>query len=89
MAWLTVPRLWREVTGTARLWVPGDTLDEVVSWLCRRYPSLARWLDNGLGTLPGYVHLFIGEVDANVLGGLRARVADDAEIQVVIEMSGG
>jgi hypothetical protein len=69
--------------------VPGDTLGEIVSWLCLQYPSLAGWLDNGLGSLPGYLHLFIGEIDANVLGGLRAPVAGDAEIQVVIEMSGG
>jgi hypothetical protein len=33
------------------------------------------------------VHLRIGEVDANVLGGSHARLEDDAEIHVVIEMS--
>jgi molybdopterin converting factor small subunit len=69
--------------------MPGDTLGEVVRELCQQYPQLVGWLDNGLGSLPGYVHLFIGEVDANVLGGSHARLGDDAEIHVVIEMSGG
>jgi molybdopterin converting factor small subunit len=89
MAWVNVPRGWRAVTGHARVRMPGDTLGDVVGELRRRYPPLVGWLDNGLGALPGYVHLFVGEADANILGGLRARLTDDAEIHVVIEMSGG
>jgi sulfur-carrier protein len=89
MAWVNIPRNWRGVTATARLQVPGTTLGEVVGHLCSRYPALTGWLDNGLGALPGYLHLFIGDVDANVLGGMRAPVRDDVEIHVVIEMSGG
>jgi molybdopterin converting factor small subunit len=89
MAWVNVPRGWRAVTGQARVRMPGDTLGDVVRELCRQYPPLVGWLDNGQGALPGYLHLFVGEVDANILGGARARLADDAEIHVIVEMSGG
>jgi molybdopterin converting factor small subunit len=89
MAWVNVPRRWHTVTRQARVRMPGDTLGEVVNGLRRRYPQLIGWLDNGWGALPGYVHLFIGDVDANILGGSQARLTDDAEIHVIIEMSGG
>lgn len=89
MAWVNVPRSWRAVTEDARVWAPGATLGEVITSLRRRYPDLTGWLDNGLNALPGYVHLFIGDTDANVLGGTRATVHDDTEILVVVEMSGG
>lgn len=89
MAWVNVPRSWRAVTGGVRVWAPGATLGEVIIWLRSRYPDLAGWLDNGRNAVPGYVHLFVGDTDANVLGGPRATVRDDTEIHVVVEMSGG
>jgi hypothetical protein len=41
------------------------------------------------GRIPGYIRLFVGGVDANVLGSLNAPVDDAAEIHVVIGTSGG
>ena len=90
MATVRVPTPMRRHTdGAATVAVNARTVGEALRELRGRFPGLEPWLDNGLGSLPTYTHVFLGEHDVRVLDGLDTDVSGDAELHLVAEMSGG
>lgn len=85
-----LPGAWHEVVGERRrLDIPARSVGELLGELVRRFPSLAGWLDNGMGQLPDFVHVFVGGEDIRIRQGMETPLAPDDEVHVVVVMAGG
>lgn len=90
MTEVVLPRMWGKHTGgRTRVEVAASSVSGVVDELMTRFPGLQGWLDNGHGSLPDYTHVFVGELDARILGDGDAPLPADAQVRILAEMSGG
>lgn len=90
MAVVIVPSQWRAVVGEApRLSLEVASVGDLLAELRRRWPELTPWLDNGLGGLPEYLNVYVGEVDIRVLQDLDTPLQPADEVRFILIMSGG
>jgi molybdopterin converting factor small subunit len=87
MATVHIPAAMRKLTGgAARLAVSGETLGEVIETLEVACPGLRSRLVEGEKLRPGLAVFIDGETPS---GGLRAKVAPEAEIYFAPAIAGG
>lgn len=90
MAVLVLPSAWNEITGGVhRLELPARDVAELLIELQDRYPGLKPWLNNGLGGLPEFMNIFVGNDDIRVLQDLATPLSGADEVLLIPIMSGG
>ena len=89
MTTVHIPAPMRAHTGAATVAVEAGTVGDALRELCTRYPDLEPWLDNGLGSVPAYTHVFLGEQDVRLLDGPGTELSGDDDLHLIAEMSGG
>jgi len=90
MAVVVVPSQWRTSLGGAqRVEVAAASVGELIAVLQQRWPELRPWLDNGLGGLPEYLNVFVGEADVRVLQDLETPLRATDEVRFILIMAGG
>lgn len=76
--------------GASRLTVGATgTLRAVLDELAGAWPRLARRIRDERGELRRYVNVYVDGEDCRHVGGLDARVAEGAEVQVLPSVAGG
>lgn len=89
MTTIVVPRMWVQETGQARFELDVASVGQAVRELRMRFLGLERWLDNGMGSVPSYTHVFLGDHDVRTLAGDATLTGDRDELRFVVVMSGG
>lgn len=90
MAIVIVPAAWKAALGGAtRLQVDAASVGGLIAALQARSPELTGWLGNGLGGLPEYLNVFVGDADIRILDDLATPLAEDSEVRFILIMAGG
>lgn len=77
------------VGGANKIEAKGATLEEVFADIERRHPGFRDRVLDDAGAIRTYVNVYIGDEDARAGGGIKARIADGAEVMVIPAMAGG
>jgi molybdopterin converting factor small subunit len=67
----------------------GDTLADLLDALAAEHPMLARRIRDETGQVRRFVNVYVDGDDVRFEGGLRAKVCDGAEVQVLPSVAGG
>lgn len=65
------------------------TIGSVLEMLAAAFPGVVDRVLDEQGALRRHVHVYVGDEDARVLGGLTAPVPDGAEVSILPAVSGG
>lgn len=79
---------FREFTGTKELEIEGNTINEILVLLCKKFPGFEKMLFKE-GSLQPYVNVFLNGKNVHESGGLDAAVLPGDEIAIFPPVSGG
>ncbi|CUU02824.1 molybdopterin synthase subunit MoaD [Candidatus Thermokryptus mobilis] len=69
--------------------VEGETIDELLKDLVKRYPQLGRHLFSEDGKLRSFVNIYVNDEDIRYLNGEKTSVKDGDVISIVPAIAGG
>lgn len=87
---LIVPTLLRRLTGDEdTLDVEAGTVKEIIARLDDRYPGIRSRLCEDDERLRRFINIYVDGEDVRFLDNLSTRVADGAELSIVLAIAGG
>jgi MoaD family protein len=81
--------LREEAGGASTVAVACDSVDQALSALSARYPTLRRHLFDETGALRAHVNVFVNRDELRTLDGIATRVRPGDEISIVPSIAGG
>ncbi|MFC7620189.1 ubiquitin-like small modifier protein 1 [Microlunatus sp. GCM10028923] len=85
-----IPTILRTYTGGAKeVTADGATLAEVLDSLESAHPGIKERIVDEAGELRRFVNVYVGDEDVRFVGGLDAKVEDDAKISIIPAVAGG
>ena len=85
-----IPTPYRQYTeGVARVEAEAPTVDALLSQLASRYPGLGDRILAPAGGLPGYLNVYVNQVEVRTLQAQNTALQDGDEVALIPAMAGG
>ena len=85
-----IPTILRTYTGGAKeVTAEGATLAELLDSLEAAHPGIKERVVDETGELRRFVNVYVGDEDVRFVGGLEAKVEDDAKVSIIPAVAGG
>ncbi|WP_152365965.1 ubiquitin-like small modifier protein 1 [Microlunatus speluncae] len=85
-----IPTILRTYTGGAKeVTAEGSTLAELLDSLESAHPGIKERVVDDAGELRRFVNVYVGDEDVRFVGGLEAKVEDDAKVSIIPAVAGG
>ncbi len=85
-----IPTILRTYTGGAKeVTADGSTLAELLDSLEAAHPGIKERVVDDAGELRRFVNVYVGDEDVRFVGGLEAKVDDDAKVSIIPAVAGG
>lgn len=89
MPTIRIPTPLRTYTGNnTEVYLQGETVDEALEDLVRKYPSLKPHLYNNNELRP-FINLFLNEDNVRDLDGMNTNLADEDQLLLIPSIAGG
>jgi len=90
MATIIIPTPLRKFTNnTAKLQVPGGTIESSIKELTTNFPDLKRHLLDEHGRIRSFVNIFVGDEDIRDLQQEQTLVKEDTVVSIIPAIAGG